>query len=69
MPFVIKKIDTKVTLHFDTTSRSRIDGEWPSLILNFKSDVEEDNQMIMLRALFFAFEDREQITKLVRYSQ
>ena len=25
----------KVTLHYDTTSRSNIDVEWPSLILNF----------------------------------
>ena len=36
-----KKADTKVTLHFDT-SRSRVDGEWLSLILNFKSDTPED---------------------------
>ena len=31
---------SKVTLHYDTTSRSRIDGEWPCLltmtILNFE---------------------------------
>ena len=27
--------DTKVTLHFDTTSRSKIDGNWPCLILIF----------------------------------
>ena len=60
-----KKADTKVTLHFDTTSRSRVDGEWPSLILNFKSDTPEDNEIFMLRALFFANEDREQISRLV----
>ena len=27
--------DTKVTLHFDTTSCSKIDGDWPCLILIF----------------------------------
>ena len=42
-----------------TTSRSRVDGEWPSLTLNFKSDTPEDNEMFMLRALFFAYEDRD----------
>ena len=31
-----KASTTKVTLHCDTTSRSRIDGEWPSLILNLR---------------------------------
>ena len=31
-----KKETTKMTLHYDTTSRSRIEGDWPSLIFNFK---------------------------------
>ena len=53
---------TKVTLHYDTTSRSKIDGEWPSLILNFLSQDKANTNMFMLRALFFADEDREQIT-------
>ena len=57
--------DIKVTLHFDTTGRSRVDGEWPALILNFLSDVKENCQMFRLRAIFFAYEDREQITKLI----
>ena len=26
----------KVTLHYDRTSKSRIDGDWPLLIFNFK---------------------------------
>ena len=56
---------TKVTLHYDTTSRSRVDGEWPCLILNFLNDDKLKCKMIPLRALFFAFEDREQIIKLV----
>ena len=30
-----KSENLKVTLHYDTTSRNCIDGEWPSLILNF----------------------------------
>ena len=56
---------TKVTLHFDTTGRSQIDGEWPSLILNFLSDNKNQCRVFYLRALFFAFEDRQQIVKLI----
>ena len=56
---------TKITLHYDTTSRSRIDGEWPALILNFISPDPSKKQMINLRPLFFAFENREQIVKLI----
>ena len=50
----------KVTLHYDTTSRSNIDGEWPSLILIFS-----DKQRFKLRPLFFAYEDRVQIIRLI----
>lgn len=46
-----KNAETKVTLHFDSTGRSRV-------------DFPDENQMLMLRALFFAYKDREQITKL-----
>lgn len=56
---------TRVTLHFDSTSRSRIDGEWVALILNFLNDDESKCKMIPLRALFFGYEDREQIIQLV----
>ena len=49
-----KDAGTKATLHFDTTSRNNIDGEWPSLILNF-----------WLRPLFFAYEDRANIIRLI----
>ena len=44
--------ETKVTLHYDTTRRSRIDGEWPSLILNFINKNPALCEMISLRALF-----------------
>ena len=60
-----KASTTKVTLHCDTTSRSRIDGEWPSLILNFNDDKKENCQFLPLRPLYFAHEDRDQIIKLV----
>ena len=50
----------KVTLHYDTTSRSKIDGDWPSLILIFS-----DNRRFSLRPIFFAYEDREQIIRLI----
>ena len=54
------KPGTKVTLHFDATSRSKIDGDWPCLILIFS-----DNRRFSLRPLFFAFEDRAQIIRLI----
>ena len=50
----------KVTLHYDTTSRSNIDGDWPALILIFS-----DRQRFPLRPLFFAYEDRVQIIRLI----
>ena len=49
----------KATLHYDTTSRNSIDGEWPSIISRF-SDASE----FVLRPMFFAYEDREQIVEL-----
>jgi hypothetical protein len=54
------KEGTKVTLHFDATSRSKIDGDWPCLILIFS-----DKQRFPLRPLFFAYEDRAQIIRLI----
>ena len=53
-----KKPGTKVVLHYDTTSRSRIDGEWPSLRLNFSGNDASENQMIPLRPLSFAYENK-----------
>ena len=55
-----KDAGTKATLHFDTTSRNNIDGEWPSLILNFSN-----TQRHRLRPLFFAYEDRANIIRLI----
>ena len=55
-----KNSDTKLTLHFDTTSRNNIDGEWPSLILNFSN-----TRRYRLRPLFFAYEDRANIIRLI----
>ena len=49
----------KSNVHFDTTGRSSIDGEWPSLVLKFSDEIE-----YRLQPIFFAFEDREQITNL-----
>ena len=51
-------------MHYDTTSRSRRDGEWPSLIINTIDDNPSLSDMISLRPLFFALENREQIAKL-----
>ena len=52
--------DVKCTLHYDTTQRCRIDGEWPALIFSFSSGYRYS-----LRPLFFAYEDRAQIVRLV----
>ena len=62
---VEKEETTKVTLHYDTTTQLRIEGEWPCLILNFLDKNPDNCHMISLRPLFFAFEDRQQITSLV----
>ena len=53
-------LDVCVTFHYDTTSRCNIDGEWPARILNFA-----DGPRFNLRPLFFAYEDRENISELI----
>ena len=60
-----KDNQTKVTLHYDTTFRSRIPGEWPCLILNFPNKDPKVCKMFTLPALTFAFENRNQIMKLI----
>ena len=50
----------KCTLHYDTTSRCKIDGDWPAIILNFGG-----KQRFSLRPLYFAYEDRKQIVRLL----
>ena len=54
-----KPDNIKRIMHYDSTSRSSIDGEWPSIILKLSS-----GQEYRLRPLFFAYEGREQITNL-----
>ena len=54
------KDNIKVTLHFGSTQKSNIDGDWPCLILIFT-----DNQRYSLRPLFFGYEDRENIVWLI----
>ena len=54
-----KPDNVKRIMHYGTTSWSSIDGEWPSIILKLSS-----GQEYRLRSLFFAYEDREQITNL-----
>lgn len=55
-----KTADNNVTLHFDTTSRNYLDGEWPALILNFSK-----GKRYTLRPVFFAYEDKENIVELL----
>ena len=58
---MLKKVDhIKITLHYDTTSMDSIDGEWPSIVINFS-----DKQHFRLRPLFFVYEDRVQIARVI----
>ena len=50
----------KVTLHFDTISHSKIEGDWPCLILIFS-----DKHWFPLQPLFFTYEDHAQIIRLI----
>ena len=55
-----KTISVKSVLHYDTTHRKSIDGEWPAILLNFT-----DGNEFVLRPLVFTYEDREQIADLL----
>ena len=50
----------KSTLHFDTTCRCGIDGEWVSLIISLS-----DGQRYRLCPIYLAYEDRENITRYI----
>ena len=50
----------KCTLHYETTSRCKIDGNWPRIVFSFSN-----NRRFVLHPLFYAFEDRAQIVKLL----
>ena len=58
--FNMDSATVRCTLHYDTTSRCQIDGEWPSIIFSFS-----DKQRYVLRPLFFAYETRTQIVNLL----
>ena len=60
-----KPESSKITLHYDTMSRSCIEDEWPSLIINAIGDNPLLSDMISLRPLSLAFENHEQIAKLI----
>ena len=59
-----KKLNEKVTLHFDSTALSGIDRDWPSLILKICSPPNVSNTF-PIRSLIFTFEDRQNISKLI----
>lgn len=50
----------KVTLHYDSTTCSKIDGSWSALILIFR-----DSHKFPIQAMFFAYDDRKQIVNLI----
>ena len=60
LAIINKSPGVKITLHYDTTSCNNIDGEWPSLIMNFS-----DGQRFRLRPIFVAHEDRDNIVRLI----
>ena len=60
LALISKTDDTQSTLHYDTTFQNSIDGEWPAIILSFS-----DGRDFSLRPIFFAYEDRDQITQLL----
>ena len=53
-----KDENVKSTLHYETTTRKTIDGEWPAIILYFSDEY-------VLRPLFFGYEDCKQIAELL----
>ena len=55
---------SKAILHFDTTKRSRVEGEWASLILDIRSP-PNCSQPFILRPLYFALETKENIANLI----
>ena len=52
--------DCVTTLHFDTTSRKRINGEWSSVIIRTK-----DGEKFRMRPLSMAVETRVNITSMI----
>ena len=38
LALISKTDDTKSMLHYDTTFRNSIDGEWPAIILSFSDE-------------------------------
>ena len=48
------------SLHYDTTSRCGIDGDWVCLLLNFS-----DGYQHRLRPIYMAYEDRENIIRYI----
>ena len=59
-----KNKSSKAILHFDTTKRSRVEGDWASLILDIQSP-PNCSQPFVLRPLYFALETKENIAKLI----
>ena len=60
MALYLKPNNIKLILHFDATSRWNIYGYWSALILVFSG-----HQRFSSRPLFFAFEDRQNIGRLI----
>ena len=59
-----KDKSSKAILHFDTTKRSRVEGEWASLILDIRSP-PNCSQPFVLRPIYLALESKENIAKLI----
>ena len=65
-PLVNVDGDTSVALHYGTTGRSRVEGEWPSLIFNFLNDNHIDKcKIYYVKVILFALENHKQIVKQI----
>ena len=52
--------EDKITIHYDTTTRRRISGEWTSIIVRLAS-----GNLFRMRPLTLALENRENISRLI----
>lgn len=50
-----------ITLHYDTTTRESVEGEWAALLIRFS----EDNSLHRLRSISLAYEDHNNIVKFL----
>ena len=53
---ILDSVPKVTTIHYDTTMRKRLNGEWPSLVLKTKG-----GSKFRMQSLNMAFEDRQNV--------